>query len=300
MAELVLPRESTIEFILTNEPSFTKSENLPTSTLATVPDFLRKEFRVPVVAGTSSSAAFWLCVQEYETYDDLSVVISDVQEKLSDATASLRQRHASWLAAHASSYTVAPTAIGANTAFAAYQTAIRDLQSATKSYWDYKFLLRDLEGPIPSYAGDLTVALEAHREETNARLTVVDGDVRSMKDSLAELRDLLLKGTPPLTPTTEPPLNPEFPLDYDQINRSSFPSKPIRVPPPKFDGSKEGTKVTTWFEQFDGYASLMHIAPGDLVANASLCLSGRAAEQWALMKKSLTQRGGDPRDFSTF
>eukprot|EP00884_Botryococcus_braunii_P009963 jgi/Botrbrau1/18969/Bobra.0100s0006.1 len=194
MAELVLPRESTIEFILTNEPSFTKLEYVPTSTLATVPDFLRKDFRVPVVAGTSSSTAFWLCVQEYETYDDLSVVISDVQEKLSEATASLRQRHASWLAAHASSYMVAPTAFGANTAFAAHQIAIRDLQSATNTYWDYKFLLRDLEGPIPSYAGDLTVALEAHREETNARLTVVEGDVRSMKDTLSELRDLLLKG----------------------------------------------------------------------------------------------------------
>jgi hypothetical protein len=129
-------------------------------------------------------------------------------------------------------------------------------------------------------------------------LAVVESDIRAIRDSLKEIRDEIV-GTPPLTPTITPPSNPEFP-DYDLINRNSFQTKPIRVPPPKFDGTKEGTKITTWFEQFDDYASLMHIATRDLVANASLCLSGRAAEQWALMKKSLAQRGKDPKDFSTF
>jgi hypothetical protein len=286
MAEFALPVESTIEHILTKEPSFTSLDYEPTSALAIVPEFLKKEFRVPNVVGTGSPADFWKCANDFETYDDLNLVTSHVRDKITEATASLRKDHAAWLVAHASTFMSVPTDYGANTALFIYQKALKDLQSSTNIYWCYKFLLRDLEGPIPSYAGDLTVALEAHRADTDSRLTVVEGDMRSMKDSIQEILDLL-KGTSPLTPTPEPPSNPELPPDYTQINRDSFPSKPIRVPPPKFDGSKEGTNVTTWFEQFDDYASLMHIAPGDLVANTSLCLSGRAAEQWALMKKSL-------------
>ena len=64
-----------------------------------------------------------------------------------------------------------PTDFGANTALAAYEIALKDLQASTNTYWNYKFLLRDLEGPIPSYEGDLSVAVEAHRGNTDAGLT---------------------------------------------------------------------------------------------------------------------------------
>jgi hypothetical protein len=141
--------------------------------------------------------------------------------------------------------------------------------------------------------GDLAAELNLVRTDTNTRITAVKG-LRGMRDQLSKLRDLVVGthgGMPPLRPPTPP-----SPTQWGPINTP----KPIRVPPPKFDGTKEGTKVTTWFEQFDDYSAIVQIAPCELVANASLCLSGRAAEQWALMKKSLIQRGKDPGDFETF
>ena len=153
MTDFALPVDSSIEFILTKEPSFIKLDYEPSSPLAIVPDFLQKEFRVPMVSGTSSPADFWKCANEFEAYHDLTHVISEVQAKISGATASLRDSHASWLAAHASSFRSVPTDFGANTALAAYQTALRALKNSTNTYWNYKFLLRALEGPIPATQG---------------------------------------------------------------------------------------------------------------------------------------------------
>jgi hypothetical protein len=67
-----------------------------------------------------------------------------------------------------------------------------------------------------------------------------------------------------------------------------------------FSGSKEGTKITTWFEQFAAYATLLQLTPDTLVDHASLCLTGKAAEQWALIRKSLALHGKDSSNFEVF
>jgi hypothetical protein len=45
-----------------------------------------------------------------------------------------------------------------------------------------------------------------------------------------------------------------------------------RPPAPIFIGSKDGTKITTWFQQFSAYAALLQLTPDTLVDHASLCL----------------------------
>ena len=79
-----------------------------------------------------------------------------------------------------------------------------------------------------------------------------------------------------------------------------FVAPKTRPPAPIFNGSKDGTKITTWFEQFAAYAALLQLTPDTLVDHASLCLSGKAAEQWALIKKSLALHGKDVKDFDLF
>jgi hypothetical protein len=70
---------------------------------------------------------------------------------------------------------------------------------------------------------------------------------------------------------------------------SSRPAAPLppktRPTAPMFNGARDGTKITTWFEQLGAYAPLLNLTPHTLVRHASLCLSGKAAEQWAIVKE---------------
>ena len=288
-----------VETILTKEPDWNSYHYQPSSGLATPPTWLDKEWKVPKVG--SSLSAFWSCANELEIFTDLGEAVVFVQNQVSESIGSIVTSHAEWLERNATYGRVGPTDPGSGTLITAVKTAQERLQHSTNAFWNWKFLLRGLEGPLPSYAGDLTAELAVVRDNTNTRLSTIEsqltdirGQFSDIRDQFSELRDLIVGsqgGTPPLRPPT-----PSSPTPWGPVTTP----KPIRVPPPKFDGTKEGTKITTWFEQFDDYSTIMQISPCDLVANASLCLSGRAAEQWALMKKSLVQRGKDPRDFDTF
>lgn len=44
----------------------------------------------------------------------------------------------------------------------------------------------------------------------------------------------------------------------------------------------------------------LYFPPNTLVDHASLCLTCRAAQQWALIKKSLALHGEDVKDFEVF
>ena len=83
-----------------------------------------------------------------------------------------------------------------------------------------------------------------------------------------------------------------MPISLGNVNR--------RAPAPTFSGEKYGTDVITWLGQFGAYAQILNLHPSELVAHASLCLSGRAAKEWALMKQSLTTLGQDVEDFEVF
>lgn len=280
-----------VESILMKEPNYDKYFYEPSSGLAEPPSFVVREWKVPTGAD-GSAKSFWACAHQLEQIPEVGDAILFVQQKVQDAVTDISTCHAHWLTCNASYARSGPTDPGANTVLQAVQTAQTNLQVAKANYWNWKFLLRGLEGPPPSYAGDLAGQLAAVRAHSDSRIAVVEGEVRTIRTELGEIKELLIAmqgGTRPPIPPVNPNPNP--------ITQAS---KPIRVPPPKFDGTKEGTKVTTWFEQFDDYSTVMQISPCDLVANAALCLSGRAAEQWALMKKSLVQRGKDPRDFDTF
>lgn len=298
-----------VETILSREPDYITLIYEPTTGLAKPQAWLDKEWKVPLV-GSGSHAPFWHCAHELENMLDIGEAIPFVQKHVTESIRSICTHHASWLKANAAYHKADPTVQGANTALGALTKAHEDLQNAKNTYWRWKFLLSGLEGPVPSYVNDLSSQLAALRLQTNTRLTVVEDDVRAiqaksteidaLKAEITQLRELIASaqiGAPPLTPP--PSANPSIQAPQGSLTTGIAP-KPVRVPPPKFDGTKEGTKVTTWFEQFDDYSTIMQIAPCDLVANASLCLTGRAAEQWALMKKSLVQRGKDPRDFATF
>jgi len=73
-----------------------------------------------------------------------------------------------------------------------------------------------------------------------------------------------------------------------------------RFPIPTFTGEDNGTDVITWFGQFDAYASILCLQPCEMVPHASLCLRGRAAKEWAYLKKSLLSQGKDIRNFDVF
>jgi hypothetical protein len=49
----------------------------------------------------------------------------------------------------------------------------------------------------------------------------------------------------------------------------SFPLK-TRAPAAMCNGAKDRPKITTWFEQFGAYASLLHLTPDTVVDHASL------------------------------
>lgn len=80
----------------------------------------------------------------------------------------------------------------------------------------------------------------------------------------------------------------------------SFAMPKTRPPAPLPSGSKKGTKSATWFEQFAAYAALLHLASDTWVGHASLCLTERTAEEWALIKESLALHGKDVKDFKVF
>jgi Retrotransposon gag protein/Zinc knuckle len=58
--------------------------------------------------------------------------------------------------------------------------------------------------------------------------------------------------------------------------------------------------VITWLKQFDSYSQICCPQPHELVAHASLCLSGRAAKEWPLISKALVVQGKDVNDFEVF
>ena len=245
---------------------------------------------------SGSETSFWKRAQELEVISDAGDAILYAQTKLSDSLDLIEVTHARFLELNAGYARLCPTDSAASMALAGLTKTQRELKDAVAAYWDWKFILLGLEGPLPSYAGDFAAQLAQAKADSDLRFGSMESSIRDLKSEFGELKDLLLAGRDGALPLN-PPTNPIAPPQSDPL---SYTSKPIRVPAPRFDGTKGGTKVNTWLEQFDDYAPIMQISPGDLVANASLCLTGRAAEQWAVIKKSLAQRGKDPRDFYTF
>jgi hypothetical protein len=69
---------------------------------------------------------------------------------------------------------------------------------------------------------------------------------------------------------------------------------------PIFSGAKDGTNIITWFQEQFTYASLLHLTPDTLVDHASLCVSGKAAEQWNMIRKSMFLHEKGVKDFDLF
>jgi hypothetical protein len=117
------------------------------------------------------------------------------------------------------------------------------------------------------------------------RVSTLDSKVQSLDSKLDEVLALLRTNAGGASSSTSP-----------RIPHTSH----TRPPAPLFNGSKEGTKISTWFEQFASYATILRLTPDSLVDHASLCLQGKAAEQWALIRKSLALHGKDVSDFEVF
>jgi hypothetical protein len=140
-----------------------------------------------------------------------------------------------------------------------------------------------------SVANDVHARLEP-TDVQELRLTTLEAEVAASKGVLSQLQalvglfggnlDSILAGLGASGPSQGAFSTPA----------PSFVSK-TRPPAPIFSEAKDGTKITTWFEQLGSYASLLHLTPDTLVDHASLCLSGKAAEQWALIRKSLVLHG---------
>ena len=74
--------------------------------------------------------------------------------------------------------------------------------------------------------------------------------------------------------------NVQDPL-HRPLGRKAKTKKKTLPPAPLFNGEKEGTDIITWFGQFDDYSSILGLRDDELVSHASLCLTGRAAKEWA-------------------
>jgi Retrotransposon gag protein len=120
----------------------------------------------------------------------------------------------------------------------------------------------------------------------------------------SELRDVrkVVQG-PPLPPSDDSVAKRVELVDSSQ---HLSPRAPLtrRPPAPIFTGvtggEKPSTDVITWLKQFDSYSQICCLQPHELVAHASLCLSGRAAKEWALISKALVVQGKDVNDFEVF
>jgi hypothetical protein len=87
----------------------------------------------------------------------------------------------------------------------------------------------------------------------------------------------------------------------ETVESDARPRGPARRPPaPSFNGEKHGTDVVTWLGQFEDYSSILGLQPDELVSHAALCLTGRAAKEWAFLKKALSSQGKNVRDFEVF
>ena len=124
---------------------------------------------------------------------------------------------------------------------------------------------------------------------TEDRVDFLEEEVAVLKERVA--------GKDPTFGSLDAYFQPKFPE-----KATTAPSRgPFRRPPaPLFNGDKEGTDVITWMGQFDDYATILGLQADELVSHASLCLTGRAAKEWALLKRSLSVQGKDPKDFAVF
>jgi hypothetical protein len=132
--------------------------------------------------------------------------------------------------------------------------------------------------------------------DTDSSVGRTEDRVDMLEAEVAVLNQRLAGGHPTSGPSVDV-LNSEF-----NAKRTTEPARgPFRRPPaPLFNGEKEGTDIITWLGQFDDYSCILGLRDDELVSHASLCLTGRAAKEWALLKRSLSVQGKDVKDFAVF
>jgi hypothetical protein len=168
--------------------------------------------------------------------------------------------------------------------------------------WVLCYVISFLEGPPNPYVAHLSGRVDSLTEENAALkegfmhlLEVVQENRGAPSGGCGNVPQVPEKTNIDLTVVNVDPsgISPEVtPMPRMNVNR--------RPPAPTFTGEKFGTDVITWFGQFEAYSQILNLQPRELVSHASLCLSGRAAKEWALIQKSLTTQGRDIKDFQIF
>ena len=153
-----------IESILAKEPNTVRQHYEASSGLATPPGWLDQEWKVPK---SGSETSFWKRAQELEVISDDGDAILFAQTKLSDSLDLIEVTHALFLELNAGYARLCPTDSAASMALAELTKTQRELKDAVAAYWDWKFILLGLEGPLPSYAGDFAAQLAQAKADSD-------------------------------------------------------------------------------------------------------------------------------------
>jgi hypothetical protein len=278
-----------------------------------LPVFLRESFKIPVFRDE---------LEEYSSSRLTRDVLSELREAGSPTDAASLAREllnltvgqASKLQAEAVAATedarrgsqTAPVSARSNDTLAGFFAPVANiwfsLDLKVRRAWVLCYVISFLEGPPNPYVAHLSGRVDSLTEENAALkegfmhlLEVVQENRGAPSGGCGNVPQVPEKTNIDLTVVNVDPsgISPEVtPMPRMNVNR--------RPPAPTFTGEKFGTDVITWFGQFEAYSQILNLQPRELVSHASLCLSGRAAKEWALIQKSLTTQGRDIKDFQIF